>query len=430
MLIRFEVSNFRSVLEPAELSMVAIDRDRPAARPAPLLGESLLTVAAVYGPNASGKSNILTAYAWLAAAVQDSLRAWDDAIPVQTFAFADGPGRPTQFTVEILVKGVRFEYIVEMGADQVFYEALFHYPEKKRRRLFERDGLEVKFQRGVAGAPGTKELLTAKTLVLSATRRFGDPLIVDFASALIQSQVLGIPARSYRPSPGGYATFVPRGLQGVPRVTRQIFDRPPRERRPGAASHVDRDQALALLRLADLGIEDVLIDSQEDLFPGSDESRSASRRLRLVHRVGDDSAPLDFASESDGTKAWFGLIGPILTAFRDGSVLLVDEIDSSLHPTLSAELIRLFQRPDTNPRGAQIIFSSHDASLLNHLNRDEVWLTEKRDNGSTHLGPLSDFAGERVRRSQNLENAYLHGRFGALPDIDQTELLRALGLVG
>jgi AAA15 family ATPase/GTPase len=120
----------------------------------------------------------------------------------------------------------------------------------------------------------------------------------------------------------------------------------------------------------------------------------------------------------------------VLTALQDGSILLLDELDASLHPTLSAQLIDLFHEPATNPRGAQLIFTSHDASLLNHLNRDEVWLTEKNPDGSTRLGALAEFAGERVRRSQNLENAYLHGRFGALPQLDQTELLRALGLVG
>lgn len=77
-----------------------------------------------------------------------------------------------------------------------------------------------------------------------------------------------------------------------------------------------------------------------------------------------------------------------------------------------------------------MIFSSHDISLLNHLNRDEVWLTEKLEDGTTRLGALAEFAGERVRRSQNLEKAYLHGRFGALPDVDRTEILRALGLIG
>ena len=140
--------------------------------------------------------------------------------------------------------------------------------------------------------------------------------------------------------------------------------------------------------------------------------------------------PLDFNAESEGTRTWYQLIGPVLTALKVGSLLLFDELDASLHPTLSMQLIRLFHDPATNPQGAQLIFTSHDTSLLSHLNRDEVWLIEKTANGATRLGALADFAGERVRKSQNLEKAYLHGRFGALPDVDRTDVLRALGLIG
>ena len=110
-------------------------------------------------------------------------------------------------------------------------------------------------------------------------------------------------------------------------------------------------------------------------------------------------------------------------------MLLFDEIDASLHPRLSARLLDLFQDPDTNPNGAQLIFTTHDTSLLNSLNRDEVWLTEKRQ-GSTTLTALSDFGGDQVRRSLNLERAYLQGRFGAVPELDQTLVRDALGLPG
>jgi uncharacterized protein len=113
---------------------------------------------------------------------------------------------------------------------------------------------------------------------------------------------------------------------------------------------------------------------------------------------------------------------------RNGLVLLFDEIDASLHPRLSARLLDLFQDPVTNPRGAQLIFTTHDTSLLNYLNRDEVWLTEKGENGATSLTALAEFGGDRVRRSLNLEKAYLQGRFGAVPELDQVALRRALGL--
>ncbi|MFG3556530.1 ATP/GTP-binding protein [Micromonospora sp. NPDC047557] len=435
MLIRFEASNYRSIAKSVELSMVAVDHGREAAREAPYLGESLLTLAAIYGPNASGKSNVVGALAWLRDAVEDSMRFWEEDIPLVPFAFGSGPSKPSEFVVEATVDGVRFEYILELDESRILYEGLFHYPEKKRRRIFEREGSDLKLQRGLGALSGTRELLTERTLALSAARRFDEPLVSSFARDLLRIQVLGHMNRRGRP--GGF--FGRSRARFSSRADTVRWFESPDGNQPSLFSLADeegkwpnlsrREQALALLRLADLGIEDVVIDEQEVAYAGSGETRT-QRRLRLVHRSGENSAPLDFSVESEGTKTWFDLIGAVLIALQSGSIVIFDELDASLHPTLSAELLRVFQSAVTNPYGAQLIFTSHDTSLLNHLNRDEVWLTEKRLDGSTRLGGLAEFAGERVRKSQNLENAYLHGRFGALPQVDQTEFLRALGLIG
>ncbi|MBB5075742.1 AAA family ATPase [Nonomuraea endophytica] len=423
MLIRFSAANYRSISEPIELSMVAIDRDREEARPVSLLGESLLPIAAIYGPNASGKSNVIDALVWLRDAVRHSLRIWDDEIPIEPFAFGDGPATPSSFSVEIAIKGVRFEYLLELDREQVVYEGLFHYPEKKRRRVFEREELELKLQRGLGGLSGTRELMTQRTLALSVARRFDEPLVTDFTTSLMRMHVLGQTAkRRMRGMPPGAA----------PLSTLRWFEQPGDQLSLFGESELDvgviggREQALSLLRLADLGIEDVIIEDQDY----SDAGGRARRRFRLLHKTLNETMPFEWNAESEGTRTWFALIGPVLTALRAGTAVLFDELDASLHPTLSAELLRIFHSPVTNPRGAQLVFTSHDASLLNSLNRDEVWLTEKRPDGSTRLGALADFAGERVRKSQNLENAYLHGRFGALPQVEQHALLRALGLVG
>ncbi|MFE0147793.1 ATP/GTP-binding protein [Nonomuraea sp. NPDC059007] len=425
MLIRFAAANYRSISEPIELSMVAIDRDREEARPVSLLGESLLPIAAIYGPNASGKSNVIDALVWLRDAVRHSLRIWEDEIPIEPFAFGEGPVTPSSFSVEIAIKGVRFEYLLELDRERVVYEGLFHYPEKKRRRIFEREEMELKLQRGLGGLSGTRELMTQRTLALSVARRFDEPLVTDFAASFMRMHVLGQTARHRM-----------RGLPygGAPLSTLRWFEQPGDQLSLFGESELDagiiggREQALSLLRLADLGIEDVIIEDQDESY--SEPRGRARRRFRLLHRTLNETMPFEWHAESEGTRTWFALIGPVLTALRTGTAVLFDELDASLHPTLSAELLRIFHSPVTNPRGAQLVFTSHDASLLNSLNRDEVWLTEKRPDGSTRLGALADFAGERVRKSQNLENAYLHGRFGALPQVDQSALLRALGLIG
>jgi len=394
-LIRFEAANYRSIAEPVELSMVAIDRDRDAARSAPHLGESLLTLAAIFGPTASGKSNVVGALAWLRDAVQDSLRCWEDEIPLEPFAFAAGPGQTSEFVVESTVDGIRFEYVVELTRERIHYEGLFHYPQQKRRRIYEREGNDLRLQRGLGGLSGIRRLLTDRTLALSIARRFDQPLVNRFATDIAHIQTL----------PGRFDVDI--------RATMRWFENAPPHRTG------ERDQALAMLRLADLGIEDVLV-----------EHREVGRRLRLLHKTGDQTVPLEFSAESAGTRNWFRLIGPLCTALHNGTIMIFDELDASLHPTLLVELLRIFHDPALNPRGAQLIFTSHDTSLLNHLNRDEIWLTEKRQNGSTRLGALAEFAEDRGRSSRNLENAYLHGRFGALPQVDQTGLLRALGLIG
>ena len=399
MLLRFEVANFRSILEPVELSMIAVDEDRPSARSFELLNEKVLAVAGIYGPNASGKSNILEALAWLSTAVGRSLRSWDNAIPRDPCKFGDGAAKPTTFEVEIMANDVRFAYQLAVTEAEVLAESLFSYPKRQPRLLFEREGMDISFRRGLGNTAGARELLTPTTLALSALMRFNQPPISDFGRNLRDLEGLGI---SRRPAW--------QGASGISRVlpTSHIFDDYYQEPRDV------RESALAMLRFADLGINDVRA------MP--DES------LTLLHRVDGQQAEFDLEDESAGTQTWFRLIGPALYALHNGRILLFDEIDASLHPRLSARLLELFEDPETNPRGAQLIFTTHDTSLLNYLNRDEVWLTEKSRNGTTTLTALAEFGGDKVRRSLNLEKAYLQGRFGAVPELDQTTLRRALEL--
>lgn len=426
MLVRFEVTNFRSVSETVELSMVAVDRDREAAREVPNIGESVLTRAAIYGPNASGKSNVLAALVWLVDAVRDSLRMWEDDVPIEPFAFAAGQGKPTEFTIDFVVDGVRFEYMLEVDSAAVLREELHHYPQKKARKIFERNGGDVTMNRALGSASPFLELLTPTTLLLSLARRFGLPEAAAFADALMATTAFGhLPSRNMR---YGSLRF---DLRRAPRSTIRLFE----SAHAGQGSLFEddlvgeRDRALALLRLADLGVNDVLIDREEPEARLGDRPPPSRPRARLVHSTLAGDAALDLHQESEGTRTWFALIGPVIESLRLGSPIVFDELDASLHPVLSAELLRVFQDKSTNPNGAQLIFTSHDTSLLNHLNRDEVWLTQKRSDGSTELGALAEFAGERVRKSANIESAYLHGRYGALPDIDPAEL-RTLGLIG
>ncbi|MGK2957375.1 MAG: AAA family ATPase [Acidimicrobiales bacterium] len=426
MLLRFAVSNHRSILDSAELSMIAVDDDRPATRGFDRLSERVLTVAGVYGPNASGKSNVLDAIAWLSRAVSTSLKRWEDFIPRDPHRFGNGMSRPSTFSIEFMSGGIRYDYSLEVNDDCIVYESLHSYPERRRRLLFERDLDEIDFRRGTSGQVAIRELLSPTTLALSAALRYDDPDLraAGLTISRIGTQGLRRPSR-FGPPIGG-AMGGPFGYRGV--LTERFFDN---DRHSGQESLFGSDDvyasrseaALALLKFADLGIDGVEIVEDD-----SSEVRGPRRRVQLIHRSSDGPVAFELFDESEGTRTWFRLIGPALAALDAGQLLIFDEIDASLHPRLSARLLELFQDSATNPNGAQLIFTTHDTSLLGCLNRDEVWLTEKDDNGATTITALADYGSTRVRQSLNLEKAYLQGRFGGVPELDQMVLKHALGL--
>ena len=411
MLLRFEVSNYRSILDPVELSMIAVDEDRAAARGFEQLSERVLTVAGIYGPNASGKSSVLEALAWLSYAIGASLRSWSDFVPRLPHLFGDGPDQPSTFEVDFEVAGVRHGYRLEVIYKGVLYESLYSYPERRRRTLFEREGDDISFRRGLTGVAGIEQLLTPTTLALSAAKRLGISVIGAAGNALSWMHALG-------PRKRGATLFLPPEHDPLSEVLAGQFEDWTTESGPDLAI---RDAYVALLRFADPEIDDVVILRDDDPEPSDPR-----RRLRFVRNDAGEQVHFEIGQESAGTQAWFNLLGPAFGALRHGQVMLFDEIDASLHPRLSTRLIELFQDPQTNPHNAQLIFTTHDTSLLNALNRDEVWFTEKAPGGATRLIALAEFGGERVRRSLNLERAYLQGRFGAIPDVDQADLRNAI----
>ena len=143
--------------------------------------------------------------------------------------------------------------------------------------------------------------------------------------------------------------------------------------------------------------------------------------LSLVHKgPGEKGVPLLSNYESNGTIAFLSILLPIVEALDMGTLLMIDELEASLHPLLALRIIRLFADKATNPKNAQLIFTTHDTNLLNALRRDQIWFTEKDEGGATHLYPLSDF---KPRKDENLERGYLQGRYGAIPFLGSSDLL-------
>lgn len=182
--------------------MIAVDEDRAATRGFDGLSERVLTVAGIYGPNASGKSNVLDALAWLSMAVATSLRSWEDDVPREAHKLGNGPVSPSEFDLALVAKGVRYEYRLEVDDSAVLFESLDSYPQKRRRSLFTRRKNEVDFRRGLDGTRGVRELLTPTTLALSVATRLGHADLGHVGRTVASMCVLGLRRKQFLPSGG------------------------------------------------------------------------------------------------------------------------------------------------------------------------------------------------------------------------------------
>jgi hypothetical protein len=183
-----------------------------------------------------------------------------------------------------------------------------------------------------------------------------------------------------------------------------------------------RERVTRLLAVADMGITGIQV------VPGTID------QIQFTHRAGEREIALDFESESLGTRAWFAMAGALLEAFGRGRglTILVDELDASLHPAMCAEAVQMFEDPGANPHGAQMIFTTHDVTLLRTLtgggrvlDRDAIWLTEKSREGASQLYRLTSFEPP-PRKDDNLFRKYLLGIYGGTPQVSSGEVAQAV----
>lgn len=416
MLLRFRVANHRSIRDEQTLSLVAVPRRGEAKPPAGTIPPTL-RVSGIYGANASGKSNVLNALAWMLYAIRSSQTQWapDQGIPRSPFKLSpEAAASPSFFEIDFVYHGIRYSYGFEVNESAVLTEWLNSFPHGRTRKLFVRtDATHYEFGRSLTGELSRIANLTREnSLYLSSAAVNNHRLL----GALHQELTRHI--RFSRQSDADEHARL--------RTTRRMLSDPEVSPRINEA-----------LRIADLGIESAEIVEREidpeiaatlrrmhTVISGStdvpdsilDDLRYEIRLSRKFSKVA-----LDLREESAGTRVWLSMIGPIFMTLRNGDVLVVDEIDSSLHPLLSSTLIRIFKDPEVNRKGAQLIFASHDTTLLGSLlddellDRDEVWFTEKDDTGATSLYSLAEF---HPRRDENIERGYLQGRYGAVPYVN------------
>lgn len=403
MLIEFSVENYLSIKERQTLSMVAAkDRAMPqnifanAVKP----GLSILKCAAIYGANASGKSNFIQAMRFMADFVVRSSREGQRETPIAVTPFRLHSGTaasPSTFEAVFSLDGVRHDYGFSADSKRVHSEWLHAHPKKQARMLFERTvdpktgESEVKFGAHWEGEKKNLGKLTrANALLISVAAQLNHPLagtVVDWFGHKMRQ----------------VANFRLLGTEMAQTMEMMQSD--------------EEMKALfqKFLKIADLGIRDFRIEAKGESALGNE----AGREILMIHAGCDEAGkpievPLRLATdESEGTRKLFALAGPWLRALKEGCALVIDELDVCLHPLMTRMLIEMFNSA-TNNHGAQLIFSTHDSSLLglDLFRRDQIWFAEKSPEGATAIYSLWEF---KPAKGENVRVGYLAGRYGAIP---------------
>ena len=351
MLIEFRVENHRSIRDEQVLSLeagrISCEGD-PRPRLIPNCPDKLLPVVGIYGANASGKSNVLAAMAYMKEAVGLSQRFWapDEGIPRDPFAWGQKRDEPSMYEVEMIIDGVRYQYGFILN-DQVFLEEwIYAWPNGKKQTWLEREGSNFKFGEHLKGENKVIEELTRpNALYLSAAAQLRhaqlSPLFSWFGS--IQAYNLAVHTSTRRFPSNRYRSEVAlANMLGEPADYRQttLFD--------DQQSDSMLDQFKSLLRSADIGIVDLRINREE-----TPTRNPRPWQFELKHQSESDDAWLSLDEESRGTKTLFRLALPILRTIQRGGLLIVDELEASLHPILAELIVRLSRTDALIPKPPQ-----------------------------------------------------------------------------
>lgn len=415
MLIDLRVTNFRSIREQQVFSMVA--GTRPEWRETHTFDTGidglprLLNSAALYGANAAGKTTLMRALLFVQQWVIHSSKNTQQGQKIGTTPFLFHRAwrdKPCEFEVNFIEEGVRYQYGFSADETRIHREWLIAYPQRRPQRWFDR---EFDVETGTYNWAFGSRARGSYTLWSELTRE----------NALFLSTAIMLNSQQLKPVFNWFQqklVLVAAGVQLNPGLT---FDK--------LGTDEGKGHVMQFLQAADLDIDDLML-RREPILPGSPlpanryiETKPENPMPTLVqvlsmHRSSDtgELVPLDMAEESEGTRRLFESAGAWLKVIEDGAVLLFDELDNSLHTQLVRFLIRLFHNPEINRKHAQLVFSTHDVSLLDpdQFRRDQIWFVEKDKEQASHIYSLLEF---NPRKGEAFEKGYLSGRYGALPVI-------------
>jgi hypothetical protein len=422
MLLQFSVKNFKTFKEVATLSLIASNYDKVTREHENIVhdkvfGLRLLKSAVIYGANASGKSKLIEALAFMRHFILNSSKESQkgEAVEVEPFRLStEAEFEPSEFEIIFIHQNVLYRYGFEVTTERVVSEWFYQKPKTKEVELFYRDGNsfsthERSFTKG--NTVVREGLVRDNALLISVAAQFNEKAAINVLDWIKRLKILsGLKESGYK----GYT---------MGKTENPVY----------------RKRIVEMLKAADLGIQDIeLLKPDIDILSKGIPKEMKEKLIREVREeqqtyisdiltkhkkynadfqvVGSIQFSMD-EDESSGTRKFFALTGPILDVLDNGYTLVVDELDSKVHPNLVCKVVSLFNSTTFNKKNAQLIFNTHDTNLLSSglFRRDQIWFLNKSKYGDATLYSLADFKSEEVRKAEPFEENYIRGKYGAIP---------------
>ena len=423
MLLQFSVNNFRSIKDTVTFSMATASKD--SNNFFSVRKYDLLHSAVIYGANASGKSNLLRAMAFMGKIVLNKTKVIQstDTLPHDPFRLnTSTKDASSSFEIVFFIDEIKYRYGFELDNTTVYSEWLYADEKGKEAKLFYRDDEDAhyvnqqKFKEGFVffdNATSKIKISKNQLFIWKCDQNDG-----EISKSILQwfnrfNLIDGL-------NHDGYINYTMKKMDDIG----------------------FKNEIVSLVKTADIGIEDIVL--QEDDVPADviekmplpsslkenilKEGGLKSVKINTYHTVFDESNNVTGKEifelddeESVGTQKFFKMSAPILNTLQEGKILMIDELDASLHPMLTRHLIKLFHDKSINTKNAQLIFATHDTNLLKPyiFRRDQIWFTEKNKYGSTDIYSLAHL--KDVRKSEDFENQYIQGKYGAIPYLGKFE---------
>ena len=400
MILEFSVKNFLSFKEKVTFSMIANSNKELNDNYVEIGGNKVLKSAAIYGANASGKSNLFKILTLVVLMLRSSNSVDINAkLPLIPFKLDKGSvNKPSEFEIKFILDETRYVYGFIADKDKIYDEYLYYYPNGRETKIFDRTNInEYSYTQ-------KDEKILREIETKNAQNKFFLATATNWNFDKTKA--------AYNFLTNGIGTC--NNLEILKNMAYKMYETNP---------DYLKDFAIDFLQKADFNIEDYQI-SQIDV-PGEFltaipefitktlPDKPKAYQVLFKHKNSDNYLSID--EESLGTQMIFAFIPFLADSLKNKKVLIIDELDKSLHPFLVQYIVEIFNDAEINKNGSQLIFNTHDTNLLNILRRDQIWFTEKNsETGESDLYSLSDFS---VRKQENVEKGYMLGRYGAVPFI-------------